>query len=106
MPSKAEVETLFESVGKKSIAGSKLKSRTRWKLNGNGTDASRFSALPAGCSYGNGVYDSEGDYAYFWSSTESDGGYAFYMVLLSISANANLDDNNKDYGFSVRCIKD
>ena len=46
------------------------------------------------------------EYGYYWSSTERDGGYAFFYhfigALQGLSQNRNKD---KTLGFSVRCLK-
>ena len=110
LPSKAEWESLFAAVGGKSVAGTKLKARSGWNYNGNGPDAFAFSALPAG--YRSGLRDYGGDYynegttAYFWSSTEYDSNYAYYMGLNYDVDDARLSNSLKDTGFSVRCVKD
>ena len=77
-----------------NTAGTKLKSQTGWYSNGNGTDAFGFSALPAGNRNIDWGHNGEGYGADFWSSTED---YSYY---------AYLDDIDKDFGFSVRCLKD
>ncbi len=90
-----------------NTAGTKLKSQIGWKINGNGTDAFGFSALPAGDRNYNGYYDDEGDYVYFWSSTENNSYNAYYMLLYYRLDDAYLfNDGRKDNGYSVRCIKD
>ena len=69
LPTKTEFETLFNTVAGESEAGVMLKSTSGWgeydRINGNGTDAYSFSALPAGYRDSNGVYGLEGYYAYF-----------------------------------------
>ena len=105
LPSHDEWEALFKAVRGSSTAGSMLKSATGWRSSGNGTDTFGFSALPAGIRYSLGDYNSEGYGAYFWSSTEYNS-YAYYMNL-PYSGNAVLDRNeDKNDGFSVRCLKD
>ena len=48
----------------------------------------------------------EGDYAYFWSSTESRGN-AYHMYLLYVNDAAHLTSTGHSelYGYSVRCVK-
>ena len=106
LPTKAEFITLFTNVGGESTAGKMLKSTSGWNSNGNGTDAFAFSALPAGSRDYNGNYSNEGNHAYFWSSTERDRDNAYRVYLYYINGNAGLNDYNKRYGFSVRCLKD
>ena len=106
LPSKTEWETLFIAVGGKSTAGKDFKSTSGWNSNGNGTDAYGFSALPAGNRDGGGNYISEGTRAYFWSSTEDNSSSANYIFLRYSNDNASQNANDKDIGFSVRCLKD
>ena len=106
LPTQTEWKTLFTAVGGSSTAGKMLKSTSGWNSSGNGTDAYSFSALPAGLRNYNGYYDFEGYYAYFWSSTVSNGNYAYLMYLGYSYDGASLDNDGKDIGFSVRCVKD
>ncbi len=89
-----------------STAGKYLKSQSGWNSSGNGTDAYGFSALPGGYRHGNGAFDYEGDYAYFWSSGEYDSYDAFRLDLYYNYDDAYLDWYDKDYARSVRCLKD
>ena len=104
LPTKAEFETLFTAVGGQSIEV--LKSTSGWNSSDNGTDAFAFSALPAGYRYDDGDYYGEGFLAYFWSSTEINSGVAYFMNLLYDFDDADLYNYNKNFGFSVRCLKD
>ncbi len=108
LPTKAEFETLITAVGGSSTAGTKLKSTTGWTTYSGNTneDAFAFCALPAGVRLSNGYYDGEGIYADFWSSTENDSSYAYDMYLGYSYDAAGLNDDRKNYGFSVRCVKD
>lgn len=110
LPKKAEFETLFTAVGGSSTAGTMLKSTSGWDdykgESGNGTDAYGFSALPAGYRWDVGNYSLLGSLAYFWSATEERGFYAYYMGLYYKHEDGNLDDDDKDYMYSVRCVKD
>ena len=106
LPSQAEWSALFTAVGGSGTAGKVLKSQSGWYSNGNGTDAFGFSALLAGLRYLDGFFYDVGNYAYFWSSTEFNSYYAYYMDLYYIIVSARLGNNLKNYGFSVRCVKD
>ncbi|WP_290734907.1 fibrobacter succinogenes major paralogous domain-containing protein, partial [Fibrobacter sp. UBA3806] len=110
LPDTTEWNTLFTAVGGSFTAGTALKSTSGWNEDegesGNGTDSFGFSALPAGYRYNGGDYDNEGYDAYFWSSTEYNSNYAYYMLLYYNYDYAALYDGNKNYGFSVRCLKD
>ena len=106
LPSKAEWESLFAAVGGKSVAGTKLKTRSGWNVNGNGLDAFAFSALPAGNRLDNGDYYYEGRNARFWSSTERDSYSVYFIELYFSEDDAYLVYDHKSNGFSVRCVKD
>ena len=105
LPDSTEWNTLFTAVGGSSVAGTKLKSTSGWYNNGNGTDAFSFSALPAGYRDDYAYYNQEGRYAYFWSSAELNSDGAHYMYL-KYNDDAYLNNNYKNYGYSVRCVKD
>lgn len=106
LPTKAEFVILLTVAGGSSTAGKILKSTTGWISSRNGTDDYSFSALPAGFRYGNGRYDGEGNYTYFWSSTEVDSSYASTVNLYCYNGDACLTYYDKYYGVSVRCLKD
>ncbi len=108
LPSTDEWNALFTAVGGYSTAGSKLKSQTGWTVYSGITneDAFGFSALPAGGRLDTGSYDLEGSYAGFWSSSEGSSNYASCMYLYSEIGSARLGNDSKNYGFSVRCLKD
>ncbi len=51
-------------------------------------------------------FDGKGKSANFWSSTESSNKNAWYRWLSSNYNDFGKNRNGKDYGFSVRCVKD
>ena len=83
-----------------------LKSSNGWNNSGNGTDAYFFSALPAGIRLPGGNFDEEGDGALFWSSAVFDRDNAYVIGMFCDYDFAHLLNYNKDFGFSVRCVKD
>ena len=106
LPTQAEWDTLLTAVGGSSTAGTKLKSQTGWYSNGNGTDIYGFSGLPVGLRYYNGdFYDANG-YTGFWSATQHSSYAAYYMYLDFGGYLADLYDDGKNFGYSVRCLKD
>ena len=86
-------------------AGLNLKSTSGWYGGGKGTDLYGFTALPGGYLDTNGNFYGLTTYAYFWSSNES-GSYAWERYLYCSSGEVYRNYVNKDYGFSVRCLKD
>lgn len=114
LPDQEDWEELFIAVGGKSIAGKKLKSTVGWKssgddysVDGNGDDAFGFSALPTG-GYENKTFWSQGEVAFFWSTTMGvpDSLQACYMTLSKSQNGIERKCNKKEYGYSVRCLKD
>ena len=105
LPSKEDFEELFSVVGSQSIAGKKLKSKAGWKKSGNGEGGFFFKALPGGIRLDEGKFLNEGNYAYFWTSTEFGEGSAYNMYLDQGSGSAFVYDDFKFNGRSVRCVK-
>jgi uncharacterized protein (TIGR02145 family) len=69
-------------------------------------NSSGFNAFPEGDRYLNGSFNDEGGKAIFWSSTESNTGYAWYRYLSNDSSDLNWNDYNKQGGLSVRFVRD
>ena len=55
--------------------------------------------------YDNSNYYGIGRYGYFWSSTEYSSSYAWYRGLYYNYTNVSRSYGNKQFGFSVRCLK-
>lgn len=106
LPSSKEFEMLRTFVGGAISGGLALKSTTDWADGNNGVNTSGFKAFPAGFRNYNGNFYDESLRAFFWSSTEYLGRYAYSFSLRNDKDNASLMDDDKDLGFSVRCLKD
>ena len=108
LPSYDEWNTLFTAVGGISTAGAKLKSQTGWAAYDGITneDTFGFSALPAGYRDDCGDYYDVGYGAYFWSLTEGNSRRTYLVNLYYGNDYADLYYNGKNYGRSVRCVKD
>ena len=114
LPSEQEWEALIvamdgnitEYVGSNK-AGETLKSKTGWTEKSGivNADAYSFAALPAGL-YNGTNFRNEGTDAYFWTSVQKDQQNAYVISLSHEDNKADSDSFYKDYGFSVRCIKD
>ena len=85
--------------------GAKMKVTSSNSPSWDGTNASGFAALPAGCRNPAGFFDDLGSSAYFWSATENSSMNARYRYLHSGFSQSNRYLNIKKYGFSVRCLK-
>ena len=73
--------------------------------NPSANNATGFSAVPAGSCYGSSFLDA-GLSAHFWSSTESDSLDAWNRGLHYDNAGVGMGYSNKDFEFSVRCLRD
>ena len=79
---------------------------THWNSPNTGANnSSGFTALPGGFRFT--VSGNIGKNAYFWPSTESSSGGAWFRGLISSNSEVARSDNyDKRQGFSVRCVKD
>jgi|GEM_PF-1298509 len=105
LPSDSEWTRLTDFLGGEDKAGTKMKSRTGWKDNGNGTDESGFSGLPGGHSFGYVSFHSIGDFGYWWSSSEPYTGGAWNRNLIYNDGSVYRNHGDKSNGFSVRCLR-
>lgn len=69
-------------------------------------DSSGFSALPGGYRYGGGTFYYLDYHGVWWTSTENNYYSSMACYLYFNSAFLNQDNDYKQYGFSVRCVKD
>ena len=110
IPSDAEWTKLTDFLGGESVAGKKMKYTDFWADNdgesGNGTNESGFSGLPGGLRNFNGAFYSIGEYGYWWSSTEGVSGSACSRYLSYATGSVYRYYGSKNYGFSVRCLRD
>jgi len=89
--------------------GKKLKSKTNWIEDGNGTDEIGFDAQPGGFRHpgGSGIYGQMGIQGLWWSSTEYDNIWAYNRALHYDKDESHREyGGNKDNAFSVRCLRD
>ena len=106
VPSDKEWTTLTDYLGGEEIAGTKMKSTSGWKQDGNGTNESGFSGLPGGYRGSYGTFGYIDGYGYWWSSTEYSTSDAWYRDLGYDDGNVVRTSLNKEDGFSVRCLRD
>ena len=68
---------------------------------------SGFNAVPSGFRFsGDGFYYDMTDFTGFWSSTEYSSSKAWYRSLSYDLSGVFRSDYSKNYGFSIRCLKD
>jgi uncharacterized protein (TIGR02145 family) len=109
IPSEAEWDTLVDHLGGLPVAGGKMKEAglAHWiDPNTGATNESGFTGLPGGYLYTNGSFYNQGYIGEFWSCTQSSDNYAYYRYLFYNYANMGQDQHRKDYGESLRCLKD
>jgi uncharacterized protein (TIGR02145 family) len=73
--------------------------------NTGANDHSRFTALPGGGRFDYGGTNYLGEYAYFWSSSETGSSGALYRRLRSSNDGVDRSGSLKYDGYSVRCIR-
>jgi len=79
-----------------------------WPKNGCASNpvAAQYSALPGGNRNNNGTFNNIGNNGNWWSATEYDATNAWKRNLNYNNSQVNRNNNNKRYGFSVRCVRD
>jgi len=109
VPTDAEWTILTDYLGGTSVAGGKLKDTgtTHWTSPNTGaTNETGFTALPGGCRGSGGSFDDVGRFGYWWSSTEISSTNAWFRVVNYLFATIVRSNYNKEFGFSVRCLRD
>jgi uncharacterized protein (TIGR02145 family) len=92
--------------GNGGTAGTKLKSRSGWNNNGNGTDDFGFSTLPGGYRYGVGGFDIAGNNGSWWTATEYNSDRAYFRYMRYDLDGVDEDNYVKSGGgVSVRCVQ-
>ena len=109
LPSDAEWTQLTTYLGGEGVAGGKLKETgtAHWKSPNTGaTNASGFTAVPAGYRSGSGAFYGIGYDGDWWSSSEDDTDGAWCRSLSYDSGGVGRSDGHESNGFSVRCVRD
>ncbi len=115
IPTVGEWNTLSDYLGGSSVAGGKMKSTGTIEAgtglwhdpNIGATNESGFSGLPGGYrgSY-SGSFNYLGYNGDFWSTSQGSTIRAWYRSLYHYYAYVSWGYDDKDYGFSVRCLQD
>jgi uncharacterized protein (TIGR02145 family) len=105
IPTDAEFVTLSSAVGND---GNALKAVGQGTGAGAGTNTSGFSALLGGFRHYNQTFTQFGACESFWrlEGFATNPNYADSYFLYNVNNTFPLGTNLKEYGFSVRCIKD
>lgn len=105
----AEWTTLINYLGGYAVAGGSMKEigTTHWQnQNVGATNSSGFTGLPGGYRVIDGSFNLFGTNSTWWSSTEDISTKAWDFGLHNLSTIVSRFNDNKQYGFYVRCIKD
>jgi uncharacterized protein (TIGR02145 family) len=102
LPNLNDVNTLINNSGGNTIGGKKLKSKSGWDSNGNGTDNFGFNILPSGFLNQNGQCSNEFGLGTFWILSKN---YPQFVVFDYYHDEININPCDKTFGFYIRCIK-
>jgi uncharacterized protein (TIGR02145 family) len=105
LPSDAEWQTLADFVDDDKIAGKKLKAKSDWNKNGNGTDYWRFAALPGGGHFGE-CFVNLGYEGNWWSASDNTANYAYARRMFYNTETFYRYNLYKNNLFSVRYLQD
>jgi uncharacterized protein (TIGR02145 family) len=109
LPSIDEWGKLSVALGNAGVSGDSLKALTGWDYAGtadnNGQDAYGFSALPTGRRISATSWEKVGSDVYYWSSSEYSVYDSRYSNINNIYTKFYIYQNSKNYGQSVRCVK-
>lgn len=106
VPSDAEWQILINSLGGELVAGGKMKETdtTHWESpNTSATNSIGFTGLPGGMREMG--YTGFGELGIWWSNTPYDSTFAYGRTLYNMSAWVSRNLLEKDFGLSVRCLK-
>ena len=112
VPTDAEWTELTDylAAGHSGTEGTALKATSGWNYDGgqsgNGTDDYGFLGLPGGYRDDDGDFNNVGDSGYWWSSSQYSTDRALDRNLSFSSEYVYSYSFYKDYGFSVRCLRD
>jgi uncharacterized protein (TIGR02145 family) len=110
VPTEADWTALTDELGGISVAGGKMKSIgtvSYWNSPNEGaTNSSGFSALPGGYRIKDGSFNNLRNSAVFWRATEDNANNAWSSRLEYNSDDVSRISYEKQYGASIRCLKD
>lgn len=106
IPSEAEWDKLAEYLGGGWDADWKMKGKSGWFKDRNGSNSSGFSGLPGGSRTSDGAFYDFGKGAKWWSITELEKGKASGYTISYLDVVVIFREYKKTEGFSVRCLKD
>jgi uncharacterized protein (TIGR02145 family) len=108
VPTDTEWTTLTTCLGGTIVAGNQMKETgtTHWLLDSGTTNRSGFTGLPGGFRFDSGSFNGISIYGELWSSSEANTVSAWIRDLHCSYSNVYKYNYNKNFGFSVRCLRD
>lgn len=108
LPSQGDWTILETQLGGSNSAGGPLKSTSNLWISPNtgASNSSGFNGIPGGLRQQNGSFQNQGQDATFWSAVESNASNANRRSLGYNYSFLDPGDFGKNFGFSVRCLKD
>jgi uncharacterized protein (TIGR02145 family) len=106
IPTDEEWTKLTDFLGGEQVTGPKLKSSTGWDEDFAGNNSSGFTALPGGYRTHDGYFCNKGRNAIFWTSTELNSERVWFRNVIGSIPDVYRPTYDKNFGLSVRCIKD
>jgi uncharacterized protein (TIGR02145 family) len=89
-----------------TVEGGQLKSTALWTSPNTGaTNAFGFNALPGGYRADVGTFYLSGSYGDWWTTSTYTAQYIYFRELYNTASTIGRDAQVKNYGFSVRCLK-
>lgn len=106
VPSDEEWTVLTDYLGGAKVAGTKMKSKSGWANDGNGTDSIGFSGVPGGFRAEYGTFLSIEGGACWWSSTDYLSAVSSFRFLSVDRGSLSRSFRDVKSGLSVRCLRD
>ena len=104
--SDAEWKQLIDFSGGEKTAGKKLKDKSGWFKEGNGTNESGFTSIPGGIRDVDGSFYDINKFGCFWTSSENSKTSAWYYFLIHNYTDVARFEGGKERGLSIRSMKD
>jgi uncharacterized protein (TIGR02145 family) len=106
IPTDTEWTVLTQYLGGVALAGHTMKSKTGWYESGNGDNSSLFNGLPGGSCEIDGNFVEITEMGNWWSSSVDNLDKPYYKDLFYDTIEIGSDVCSRNYGLSIRCIKD
>ena len=106
LPSNDEWDTLLNALEKDNGEDDKIQVQNEKNDNMNNNDRSGISFLYAGFKFPKSRFRQLGKQSYFWSQTEFNLYDSWCQIISCKNKDVKRENLDKDYGFSVRCVRD